>query len=297
VIVGTLSTLPELVARAGMKPPATIVIGEVVRLRGKLDWFGRLPLAGATVVVTRARGQAAEFTAGLRELGAAVHEWPVIEIREPEDATPLDDAIANLESYDWLLFTSVNGVERFVARLDASARDLRSLRARIAAIGPATRKAVEALHLKVDLVPEEYVAESLVAAFRAHNLAGRRVLLPRAAVARDTAPEALRAAGAMVDVVEAYRTVMPAEARTQAPLAAGAWITFTSSSTVRNAVEAAGVEAIGRLRIASIGPVTSATCRELGLAVEVEAARFTTAGLLDALLAAHAWRAGSSLIS
>lgn len=289
-IAGTLATLPGLVARSGMKPPATIVIGEVVRLREQLDWFGKLPLAGVSVVVTRAREQASGFAAKLGQLGARVRELPVIEIREPADAAPLEAAIARLESYDWLIFTSVNGVERFLERLDASKRDLRALRARIAAIGPATRKAVEALHLKVDLLPAEYVAESLVAAFESEPLGGKRILLPRAAVARDTAPEALRARGAHVDVVEAYRTGIPEDAAERAARIFGTgeapdWITFTSSSTVNNCVAAAGVAALSRVRIASIGPVTSRTCREHGLEVVVEASPFTTDGLVEAILA------------
>ncbi len=288
-VVGTLETLADLVEQRKMKPPATIVIGEVVRLREQLNWFERLPLFGQRVVVTRARGQAADFNRRLRQLGATVIEFPAIEIQPAADSAPLDRAIARLDRYDWLIFTSVNGVEQFIARLDVSERDLRSIRARICAIGPATRRALTALHLKVERMPAEYVAESLVEAFATDHLQGQRILLPRAAVARDTAPDALRARGAVVDVVEAYRTGIPEEAsRLAGEIFEGPsrpdWITFTSSSTVKNSVQAAGLDALRAVKIASIGPVTSATCREFGLAVAVEASPYTTDGLLAAIL-------------
>ena len=188
-----------------MKPPATIIIGEVVRLREKLDWYERLPLFGKRIVVTRAREQADALASHLSALGAGVIELPTIEIRPPADSAPLDRAIAELDTYDWLIFTSANGVRFFLEHLD----DLRKLRAKICAIGPATRAAVEALHVKVDLMGKEYVAESLLEAFAAHDLSGKRVLLPRAAVARDLVPNELARRGARVDVVEAYRTVRP----------------------------------------------------------------------------------------
>ncbi|HML17288.1 MAG TPA: uroporphyrinogen-III C-methyltransferase, partial [Bryobacteraceae bacterium] len=184
-IAGTLESLPGLISQDAMKPPATIVIGEVVALRDRFNWFEHLPLFGRRVVVTRDRRQAAELAEPLESLGAEALLLPVIEIRGAADAAPLDTAIANLASYDWLIFTSVNGVRYFLDRLDRSRSDLRSLRAKICAIGPATRAAVEALHLKVDKMPEEYVAESLVKAFADEDLSWRRILLPRAAVARD----------------------------------------------------------------------------------------------------------------
>src|SRR5262249_28112670 len=143
-LVGTLESLPGQIAEYGMKPPATVVVGEGVRLREKLDWFERLPLFGKRIVVTRAKGQAHDLSGRLRALGADVVEIPTIEIRPANDYAPLDRAIENLATYDWLIFTSVNGVRFFVERLDRSGIDWRTLRARIAAIGPATRKAVEA---------------------------------------------------------------------------------------------------------------------------------------------------------
>ncbi len=207
-LCGTLATLPGLIERQGMKPPATIIVGEVVRLRQKLDWFERLPLFGKRIVVTRARAQAGALSTRLEALGARIIEIPAIEIRPAADYGPLDRAIADLASYDYLIFTSANGVRHFVERLDRSAADFRVLRARICAIGPATRAAVEALHLKVDLMGKEYVAEGLLEAFTGHELAGKRVLLPRAAVARDLVPVELTRRGARVDVVEAYRTAI-----------------------------------------------------------------------------------------
>jgi len=245
------------------------------------------PLAGRRIVTTRAEGQSGEFAARLRALGAEVLEFPTISIRPPADFAPLDAAIARLREYDWLIFTSANGVRFFAERLKVLPKDLR---ARVCAIGPATRRAVEELGLKVDIVPPEYVAESLVEAFAGEELHGKRMLLPRAAVARDIAPEALRARGAVVDVVEAYRTVVPEDAAERAREIFGVrkpdWITFTSSSTVNNFVAAAGREALAGVRVASIGPVTSATLREHGVAVDVEAPVYTTDGLIEAIMAA-----------
>jgi uroporphyrinogen III methyltransferase/synthase len=285
-IAGTLQDLPQRIEAAQMRPPATIVIGEVVALRERFNWFERLPLFGQRIVVTRDRLQAMDLAEPLEALGAEAILLPAIEIREAADPGALDRAIACLNSYDWLIFTSVNGVRYFVERLDASGCDLRSLRAKLCAIGPATRAAVEALHLKVNLMPEEYVAESLVAAFDSVDLSGRRILLPRAAVARDLVPVELARRGATVDVVEAYRTVAPENLveRAREVLARRPhWITFTSSSTVKNFVAAAGREAPTGVKIASIGPVTSATLRELGLAAEIEANPHTIEGLVAAI--------------
>jgi uroporphyrinogen III methyltransferase / synthase len=280
-VTGTLATLPGIIGKRGMRPPATIIVGEVVRLREKLDWYERLPLFGKRIVVTRARAQAGSLTSRLQALGAAVIEIPAIEIVPAADYGPLDRAIANLPAYDYLIFTSANGVHHFVDRLDRSTADLRGLRACICAIGPATRAAVEALHLKVDLMGKEYVAEGLLEAFAGRDLNGKRVLLPRAAVARDVIPVELTRRGAQVDVVEAYRTVLP-QRDTVVPLTADC-ITFTSSSTVRNFVEIAGVDALRGIPVASIGSITSQTARDLGIAVAAEAAEFTIDGLLDAV--------------
>jgi uroporphyrinogen III methyltransferase/synthase len=291
-VTGTLADIADRIDAAHLKPPATVIIGEVVSLHAKLNWYERLPLFGRRIVVTRAREQAADLSDRLRSLGAYAIELPVIEIAPAEDPAPLDRAIGQLSSYDWLIFTSVNGVRLFLERLDGSPHDLRLLKARICAIGPATRRAVEDLHLKVDLMPEEYVAESLVQAFASVSLDGKRILLPRAAVARDLIPVELRNLGATVDVVEAYRNIVPEDAgRLVSEIFGGvekpAWVTFTSSSTVDNLVTLAGRELLEGFSIASIGPVTSETARSHGLRVRAEAKQFTLDGLVEAVLEAE----------
>ncbi|MGA2327665.1 MAG: uroporphyrinogen-III synthase [Bryobacteraceae bacterium] len=243
---------------------------------------------GQRIVVTRARAQAGELAQRLRELGAEVIEFPTIEIRPPEDYRPLEEAIARLDSYDWLIFTSANGVRFFHSRAG-----IRSIRARICAIGPATRRALEQLHFKVDRMPAQYVAESLVEAFADEDLTGKRILLPRAAVARDVVPAELARRGAEVDVVEVYRTAIPEEAPALAQeIFFGPrkpdWITFTSPSTVVNFMAVAGAEALAGVRVASIGPITSEAARKHGISVTVEAESFTTEGLVEAILAACA---------
>jgi uroporphyrinogen III methyltransferase/synthase len=284
-ITGTLATLPGLIERNKMKPPATIVVGEVVRLREKLNWFERLPLFGQRIVITRAKAQADALASKLAALGADAVELPTIEIRPAADYAPLDRAIERLSGYDWLIFTSANGVKFFLERLDRSAADLRALRARICAIGPATRAAVEALHLKVDVMGKEYVAEGLLEALKHYELAGQRVLLPRAAVARDLVPAELARRGAEVDVVEAYRTVMPESAAERAREIFSAphrpdWIAFTSSSTVQNFAAAAGVQFLRNVRVASIGPITTQALCNLGIEVTAEALQYTIDGLV-----------------
>jgi uroporphyrinogen III methyltransferase/synthase len=248
-----------------------------------------LPLAGKLVVITRAKDQADSLSSRFRALGAEVIELPVIEIRPAPDFDPLDRAISDLPSYDWLIFTSANGVRFFMERLKQCGASLAALRAKICAIGPATRAAVEALGLKVDLMGKDYVAEGLVEAFRPFDLAGRRILLPRAAVARDLVPDELARRGARVDVVEAYRTVIPETATAQArEIFGGArkpdFVTFTSSSTVQNFAAAAGAESLRGVMAVSIGPVTTGTARSLGIEIAAEARVYTTEGLVDAVL-------------
>jgi hydroxymethylbilane synthase len=247
-----------------------------------------LPLAGQRIVVTRAQPQAGELSAKLLAFGAEVVEFPVIEICPARDYAPLDAAIARIASYDWLIFTSANGVRFFLERLAKAEANIGDVRGSVCAIGPATRLAAENAGLRVALMPPEYVAESLVRAFEGQDLSGKRILLPRAAVARDVVPDELARRGAQVDVIEAYRTAIPRRAPLLARkiFAAGAkpdWITFTSSSTVNNFVAAAGREALDGVRVASIGPVTTATARGHGIEVTVEASRFTTDGLVEAI--------------
>lgn len=236
-------------------------------------------LKGQRVVVTRAEGQAREFTALLREAGAEVIEYPVIEIAEPESWAAADRAIAQLESYEWLIFTSANAPRAFFARTGPGV----SVRARIAAVGPATREAIEQAGQSVALMPEEHVGEGIVEAMRDYALRGKRVLLPRAAVARDVVPEGLRELGAEVDVVEVYRNVLPRQVAAFPERVD--WITFTSASTVKNLLALAGREVIAQARLASIGPQTSKAMRQHGLDPAVEAHPSTTSGLLAAMTA------------
>ena len=248
------------------------------------------PLAGLRILVGRARHQASALSSGLRELGAEVVEIPFIEIRKPRSYKPLDAALQKLDQYEWLILTSANGVEALWQRLGKLRLTKRGLkRLKVAAIGPATKKAIEKRGIKVNVVPEEYVAESVVESLR-NQVAGKRVLLARAKVARDVIPRELRKLGARIDVVEAYETVIPESSRTRlrAILKDAKrrphLITFTSSSTVRNFVALLGANRrLDGIRLASIGPVTSSTLRELGLPVDIEATEYTIPGLIKAL--------------
>jgi len=256
--------------------------------------LSRRPLSGVRVLVGRARHQAGALSGELRKLGATVLEIPFIEIRKPRSFQALDSALERLADYDWLILTSANGVEAMWERLIKLRRRKATLKhLRIAAIGPATKKAIEQRGGKVDVVPKEYVAESVVRSLW-RRVKGKRVLLVRARVARDVIPRELRRAGAQVHVVEAYETVVPQSSRRRLrialanPVRRPHVITFTSSSTVRNFVALlrsprANVEGIG---LASIGPVTSSTLRELGLRVDIEAKEFTIPGLVEAILRA-----------
>jgi uroporphyrinogen III methyltransferase/synthase len=287
VVVGTAATLAADVEHGRLRPPVTVVIGEVVRLRATMTWFERRPLFGKRVLVTRTREQAGSLAALLAEAGAEVIECPAIRVAAPDSLGPLDQAIARLESYDWLVLTSVNGVERLLDRLDQTGRDLRALhRVRIAAIGPETARALARHHLRADLVPDDFRAEGLLAALTPAEMLGKRVLLPRAAGARAVLPDRLRAAGAEVDEVVTYRSVVPDEsvellrrALAEAPLDV---LTFTSSSTVTGfltlldrAVPHTGRAQIAGARVACIGPITAATAAEHGLRVDVVPARYT----------------------
>jgi len=290
VVTGRLTDLPARIAVAGLKPPALVIVGQIVSLRQEIDWFDKLPLRGQSVVVTRAESQSQSISKCLRELGAHVISLPVIAFEAPIDWVAADAAIRDLHAYDWLVFTSVNGVERFVERLDRSKRDLRDLPRRICAIGPATARTVEALHLGVDLVPESYVAESLAEAFERLGMRGRKVLIPRAQEARDVLPQKLAEFGADVDVVPVYRTVLPKASKALADQvwandAVPDWVTVTSSSTARHLAQLVPPPTLARSKLASIGPVTSATVREHGLPVTVEAMTYTTEGLVEALCA------------
>ena len=253
-------------------------------------------LSGLRILVGRAAHQAGALSSGLRKLGAEVIEIPFIEIRKPRSYKPLDTALKNLADYDWLILTSVNGVEALwkrLSKLHLTKKTFEHLK--IAAIGPATKEAIEKRGLRVDVVPQKYVAESVVASLRV-RVGGKRVLLARAKVARDVIPRELRKLGAQIDVVEAYETVVPRKSRARLrailkdPKKRPDLITFTSSSTVRNFVALLSTHGrdarahIGQIKLASIGPVTSATLRQLGLPVDIEAREYTIPGLAKSIV-------------
>jgi uroporphyrinogen III methyltransferase/synthase len=250
---------------------------------------GDSPLRGRTVMVTRPRAQAGEMARDLERLGARVILFPTIRIEDPDDAGPLREAVGYAESFDWIVFTSVNGVDRFWAELRAQGGDTRRLAGvSICAIGPATAAAIELEGATPDVVPVDFVAEGVVAALAGEaDLAGARILLPRAQVARAVLPEALRQHGAEVLEVAAYRTVPDGAEADRARAAIDGQdvdvITFTSSSTVRSYVQLLGARTGGAV-VASIGPITSDTAREVGLDVDVEAAEYTVPALIDAIV-------------
>ncbi|HET9743064.1 MAG TPA: uroporphyrinogen-III synthase [Terriglobales bacterium] len=252
------------------------------------------PLAGKRILVTRAAKQAEGLSSILRQFGAEVIEAPVIEISPPDSYEPLDDALRNILDYDWLILTSVNGVEALFSRLEPLGMSVDSLQhLKIAAIGPATEERIQDHGLVVDVVPPRYVAEEVVRALR--KLVRReRILLVRAKIARDVIPEALRSAGASVDVVEGYQTVVPQNAKSYLEEifadSAPDLLTFTSSSTVKNFLSLiVGTEIpskLAKVKFASIGPVTSETLQELGLPAHIEADEFTMEGLAQAIVRA-----------
>ncbi|MCE5242654.1 MAG: uroporphyrinogen-III C-methyltransferase, partial [Desulfobacteraceae bacterium] len=291
-VTGTLEDIVERVHQAGLKPPAITVVGEVVGLRDELNWFENRPLFGRRIVVTRAREQASEFSALLRELGAACIEFPTIEIAPPPSWEPLDEAIGRLSSYHWVIFTSVNGVRFFMERLWAAGLDVRELKGlRLAAIGPATAEALAGFGLRPDMVPAEYRAEALLDGLAGEEIAGRRFLMPRAMVARDILPGTLRERGAAVDVVPAYETVLPKEGRGEIAerFRNGEidCLTFTSSSTVSNFFGLfEGEEILTALRgtaIACIGPITARTAEKYGLQVGIMPSEYTIKALVEAI--------------
>ncbi len=288
-VVGTLASIAAAAREAAVEAPSLAVIGEVVRLRERLAWFEARPLFGKRVVITRARAQAADFVRSMEDLGAEVIPFPTIRITDPADPEPLRRAVRQVDGFDWIVFTSVNGVERFWKALRASGGDTRLLGGiSLCAIGPATAAAIELEGAQADLVPAEFVAEAVVEALAAEGeLGGARILLPRAEVARSTLPDSLRERGAEIVEVSAYRTVPDGAraGRLREGLRRGEvdLLTFTASSTVRNFVDLVGAE-VGPAQVACIGPITAGTARELGLPVHVEAESYTIPGLVSAIV-------------
>ncbi len=285
-VTAPLAEIAGAVAEAGIEPPAVTVVGPVARRRDALDWLERRPLFGKKVVVTRARAQASELSARLRELGAEVVELPAIRIVSKRDSPPVQDAVAQIHAYDLICLTSRNAVEILCGAMVDAGRDARALaKATVAASGPGTAGALGQLGLIADVVPERFVGEALLEALEGIDVEGRRVLVARAAEARDVLPDGLRARGAEVDVVALYETVAEKpEPEALEAIRDADYVTFTSSSTVTNFLDAVGGIPEG-FRVVTIGPVTSETAVKAGLKVDAEADPHDIDGLVAALLA------------
>jgi uroporphyrinogen III methyltransferase / synthase len=289
-VVGTLADIVDGAREAGLTAPAVTIVGEVVRMREAISWFERRPLFGKRVIVTRAESSAAVLTEQLEELGAEVDEVPVIRFEPPPDYGPLDAAISELGSFDWIVFTSANGVEWFVKRLERLGLDVRAMgNAKLGAIGPKTAAALRDLRLTVDYVPSEYVAEAVVGEFP-EDLSGKRVLIARALEAREELPEGLRGRGAEVVVAPAYMTVTDESSgqalrkRLEEPVDI---VTFTSASTVKSFFALIGDTKLpDDVTAACIGPITADAAREHGLSNIVVASEYTIEGIVEALHAA-----------
>jgi uroporphyrinogen III methyltransferase/synthase len=292
-IEGTLGNIGEVAARTNIGPPTVAVIGEVVKLRSKLNWFERRPMFGQRVVVTRSREQAGQFSRLLTDLGAEVLEVPTIRLEPPTQREDIVDVLLELNSYDWFVFTSPNGVGTFFEYFFRQYHDMRDLGgARIAAVGPATAKKLKELHLQVDLMPDEALASSIAEAFREYeSIENLKICLLRAEVANADLPNALEAMGAIVDDVACYRTVPEAEdpggVATRLVEQGADWVTFTSGSTVEHFHARFNLPELAKkfpqLKLASIGPETSKAIATLGLKPTVEAKQHTIEGLLAAL--------------
>jgi uroporphyrinogen III methyltransferase / synthase len=293
-VVGVLADIVAKAEAANVQPPTIIVIGAVVQLREHMNWFESRPLFGTRILVTRARSQAFELSQLLLAYGGEPVECPTIEFVPPANWEDADQALRNLDTYQWLILTSVNGVQHFMRRLWHHARDARSLHGiRICCIGPRTAEELEKFGVKADVVPSQFQAEGILDVMKAAGVAGQRVLIARAAQAREILPEELRRLGAEVQVVPVYQTVVP-----QAAVKAIAdrlrsqeieVITFASSSTVRNFVELfGGIEELKKnlqhTIVGCIGPITAQTARELGLQVDVVAGQNTIPALVEALV-------------
>ncbi len=291
-VTGVLDNIVKRAKDSGIKAPAIIIIGEVVRLRETMNWFEKKPLSGKTIVVTRAREQAGTLVKALSELGAQCMEKPTIKVVPPDDFVRLDRAINHLDQYAWLVFTSVNGVKFFFKRLSENGLDARALgHIKTATIGPATSKELSTHGINSDIIPKSYRAESIIAAFEKEDVRNKKILLPRAKEARPILPLELNKMGAVVDEIVAYRTVTdkdPSDSLT-ARLESGQvdMITFTSSSTVKNFKTLIPSnrfkDLIEGIAVASIGPITTETAQKLGFTVHVTADEYTIPGLCRAI--------------
>lgn len=288
-VTGTLENIRERAQDAGIGPPSILIVGKVVNLRDRLKWREARPLFGKRILITRAARQAQDFARRIMLLGGEPLNIPTIEIVPPDSYDLLDSALDRIEHYAWVVFTSANAVDFFMKRMRERGLDIRKMRGELAALGPATARALSLLGLQVACQPGEYRAEALLEEMLPRISKGIRILLPRAAEARDVLPAGLRQAGAQVDVVPAYKT-MPAGQRhrdlVRDLLLEGRvhYITFTSSSTVRNFAELFDRDELPalleRTKVACIGPVTAGTARHLGIRVDLMAEEYTTDGLL-----------------
>ncbi len=289
--VGTLNTIVDIATKEKIQPPTLTIIGEVVNLKPITDWYETLPLFGKTFVVTRAEEQAESFIHMLEEQGAEAFLYSSIKTIPPVDWGPLDQSLEELSSYDGLIFTSANGVHFFSQRLREKDKDIRELKGvRVYAIGPKTEQAVLKLNIRVDTVPENYIAESLIECIGKDNIEGKKFLLPRASVAREVLPNTLRKMGASIDVVPAYQTILPEQPESSflKRLNEGTIdvITFTSSSTVTNFLDRLNKEhheKLNKITIACIGPITQKTAEDRGLKVTIVPNQYTVAGLFSAI--------------
>ena len=291
-VVGTLATIEAEVEKAGLKSPALIVVGDVVNLRDQLRWFDNRPLWGQTVVVTRSREQASSLIENLEAMGARVLQCPTIRVEPLPSSPALDAQIAKLWRFEWVVFTSVNGVEQFWDRLAELRRDARAFgSALVSAIGPATVAALQKRGITPDFVPDSSISESVAQGLIARGADKGKTLVVRALESREVIETKLREAGSEVEVAAVYRTVpdLSNVEKARAAIEAGEvnWVSFTSSSTVKNFVEALGAEFVranrDKFRVAVIGPITAKSAREAGLEPDVEAAEASVEALASAL--------------
>lgn len=289
---GRLDNIVELSKEKELKPPVVIVVGEVVGLRDKLNWFETKPLFGKRILVTRALEQAGEFTKLLEKYGAEPLAFPTIKTVAPPSWAPLDKSIKGLSKYDWAIFTSVNGVKYFFERLRKLDKDLRELKGvKICAIGPMTEKAIKNLGIKVDLTPKEYRAEAILESLGKRKIKGKRFLLARAMKAREILPEEITRLGGKIDVVPSYKTIKPTKEAGELKrlLTEGKVdvVTFTSSSTVTNFTsmfkKAELLELLKPVTVACIGPITADTAKGYGINVDIMPKDYTIPALTEAM--------------
>ena len=291
IIAGTLDTIVELAQARKFSPPAILVVGLVVDLRDTLKWFEQKPLFGKGIVITRPERQADDLARLLVSEGAYAISFPTIKIVPPASWQELDEAIGKLTTYDWLIFTSANGVLFFFERLLEKQKDIRELKGiKICCIGPATARQIEGKGIKVDLVPAQFIAEGILQSFAGMDLKGKKILIPRAAKARDVLPEGLEKLGAGVDVVTTYQTVNSGRKKEELMAMISGnkvdVITFTSSSTVANFMEIMGSDfkLPAHVNVACIGPVTAATAKKAGFKIDITREEYTMEGLVQSLI-------------